>query len=114
MMRPTLQAVEQVETQRGVKCDVLDLLTLSPLDTDAIASSVKQTGRAVVVQEQPRNLGLGSEVIARINDHVLMYLEAPVKRVTGYDVVTPYFGRENMYIPSVAQIADAILQTLDF
>jgi pyruvate dehydrogenase E1 component beta subunit len=114
MMRPTLQAVEQVEKQRAVKCDVLDLLTLAPMDTEAIVTSVKRTGRAVVVQEQPKSLGIGSEVIARINDHALMYLEAPVKRVTGYDVVTPYFGRENMYIPSVEQIADAILQTLDF
>ena len=114
MMRPTLQAVEQVETQRGVKCDVLDLLTLSPLDAEAIASSVKRTGRAVVVQEQPKSLGIGAEVIARVNDHALMYLEAPVKRVTGYDVVTPYFGRENMYIPSVERIVDGILQTLDF
>jgi len=114
MMRPTLQAVERVEQERGVKCDVLDLLTLAPLDTEAIVTSVKQTGRVVVVQEQPKSLGIGSEVIARINDQALLYLEAPVKRVTGYDVVTPYFGRENLYIPGVEQIADAIRQTLDF
>jgi len=114
MMRPTLQAVEEVEKQRGIKCDVLDLITLAPLDTDAIVESVKKTGRAVVVQEQPKSLGIGSEVIARINDHALMYLEAPVKRIAGYDVVTPYFGRENMYIPSVERIVDGILQTIDF
>lgn len=114
MMRPTLQAVERVEQQRGVTCDVLDLLTLAPLDTEAIIASVKKTGRVVVVQEQPKSLGIGSEVIARINDHALLYLEAPVRRVTGYDVVTPYFGRENLYLPSVEQIADAMMQTLDF
>lgn len=114
MMRPTLQAVDEVASSHGIRAEVLDLLTVHPMDTDAIAESVRKTGRCVVVQESPRSMGPGSEVVATINDKVLMHLEAPVARVTGYDVVTPYFGRENLYIPSAARIARAIEGTVGF
>ena len=52
--------------------------------------------------------------VARLNDSALLYLEAPVRRVSGYDVVTPYFGRENLFIPAATQIVEAILETLKF
>jgi pyruvate dehydrogenase E1 component beta subunit len=67
-----------------------------------------------VVQEAPRSFSPASEVIATINDKALMYLEAPVRRVTGYDLTTPYFGRESAYIPSAAVIRRAIEETMDF
>lgn len=114
MMRPTLQAVEEVEAARGVRLEVIDLLTISPLDGRAIAESVRKTGRAVVVQEAPRSFSVSSEVIAQINDRALMHLEAPVKRVTHFDVVTPGFARENLYLPGPAQIREAIEETLNF
>jgi pyruvate dehydrogenase E1 component beta subunit len=114
MMRPTLQAVEAVQAARKARIELLDLQTLAPLDGEAIASSVRKTGRAVVVQESPKSLGVASEVIARINDAALMYLQAPVRRVTGYDVVTPYFGRENAFIPGLERIRRAMEETLDF
>jgi len=114
MMRPTLQAVEEVGGRRGVEIELIDLLTISPLDDAAIIDSVKRSGRCVIVQEAPRNLGVAAEIIARINDQALMHLQAPVRRVTGYDVVTPYFGREDMYLPGPGRIARAMEETLDF
>ena len=79
---------------------------------DARAARDPETG--VMEGMEARTLGPASEVIAAINDRSLLYLEAPVKRVTGYDVVTPYFGRENMYLPTADQVAGAIGETLDF
>ncbi len=114
MMRPALKAVQSVAETRGTSVELIDLLTISPLDTETIIKSVKKTGRCVVVQEAPRTLGLSSEIVARINDHALEYLEAPVGRVTHYDVVMPYFAREMLYMPDEAQVVDAINQTLDF
>ena len=114
MMRTTLQAAEEIEKAKGVSLEIIDLLTIAPLDINVVVESVKKTGRCVVVQEAPRTLGVASEIIAAINDKALLYLEAPVKRVTGYDVVTPYFGRENMYMPSPELVQKAIDETIDF
>jgi len=114
MMRPTLQAVADVRQRRGAGLEVLDLLTLAPLDAAAIVASFRKTGRGVVVQEGPRTLGLAGEIVARVNDEALTSLEAPIRRVTGWDVVTPYFQREEAYLPSVEGIVRAIEETLDF
>lgn len=114
MMRPTLQAAEEIQKSKGINVEIIDLLTIAPLDGNTIVESVKKTGRCVIVQEAPRTLGIASEIIALINDKALLYLEAPVKRVTGYDVVTPYFGRENMYLPNPDSIQKAIEETIDF
>jgi pyruvate dehydrogenase E1 component beta subunit len=114
MMRPTLQAAEEIQKSKGISVEIIDLLTIAPLDGNTIVESVKKTGRCVIVQEAPRTLGIASEIIAVINDKALLYLEAPVKRVTGYDVVTPYFGRENMYLPNPDSIQKAIEETIDF
>lgn len=114
MMRPTLKAAAELEKERGTKVEVIDLLTISPLDGDTVVESVKKTGRCVIVQEAPKSFGVASEIIARLNDRALMYLEAPVKRITGYDVVTPYFGREKAYIPTVGRIKRGLMETLDF
>ncbi len=114
MMRPTIAAVEQVKEQRGTSIELIDLLTMAPMDGATLVDSVRKTGRCVVVQEAPRSCSISSEIIARINDRELLYLEAPVKRVTGYDVVTPYFAREETYIPGPDRIARAIEETLDF
>ena len=114
MMRPTLKAAAEVEQQRGKSIEIIDLLTIAPLDAETVVESVKKTGRCVVVQEAPRSFGVSSEIVARINDDALLYLEAPVKRLTGYDVVTPYFGREKSYIPNAARVEHGIAETLDF
>jgi len=114
MMRPALKAAAEIEKSRGASVEIIDMLTISPLDGDTVCESVQKTGRCVIVQEAPRSYGVSSEIIARINDKVLMYLEAPVKRLTGYDVVTPYFGREKSYLPNAGRIARGMTETLDF
>ncbi len=114
MIRPALQAVEEVIDKRGASIEVIDLLTISPMDGDTIAESVRKTGRCVIVQEAPRNLSVASEIIARINEGSFLFLEAPVKRIANYDVVTPYFGREMMYMPSPGRIRRAIEETLEY
>lgn len=114
MMRPTLDAAQDVQGRRGASIEIIDLLTIAPMDDQTIADSVRKTGRCVVVQEASKTLGVASEVIAVINDKALMHLQAPVRRVTGYDVSPPYFARENAYIPGPGRIARAIEETLDF
>ena len=114
MMREVLRAVDSIKTSHGCRPEVIDLLTISPMDAETIVNSVKKTGRCVVVQEAQRSFGPASEVIALINDHALMYLEAPVKRVTMYDIVVPLFGREHMYFPTQATIEKALDETLNF
>jgi pyruvate dehydrogenase E1 component beta subunit len=114
MMRPTLKAAAEVAEKRGASLEIIDMLTIAPLDAHTVTESVRRTGRCVVVQEAARSFGPSSEITAQINDRVFLHLEAPVARVTGYDVVTPYFGREKHYIPGAGRIARAIEQTLDF
>lgn len=114
MMRPTLEAVDAIQEARGVTLEVIDLLTIAPMDKNTIAESVKKTGRCTIVQEAPRSLSVSSEIIAAINDKALLYLEAPVKRVTHYDVVTPNFGREKAYLPNAQRIRKALEETLDY
>jgi pyruvate dehydrogenase E1 component beta subunit len=114
MMPTTLKAVDAIQEARGIKVEVIDLLTISPLDAATIIASVKKTGRCVIVQEAARSFGVSSEIVARINDEALDHLEAPVGRVTSYDVVMPFFQREQLYMPDVSRIAHGIEQTLDY
>jgi len=93
---------------RGVSCEVLDLRTLSPLDTDAIIESVKKTNRAVIVHEAQRSCGVAAEIAARINEKASLDLEAPVERVTGFDVVMPLPKLEQRFLPDARRVADAI------
>ncbi|HVA89153.1 MAG TPA: alpha-ketoacid dehydrogenase subunit beta [Chloroflexota bacterium] len=100
--------------QEGIDAEVIDLRTLSPIDTEAIAGSVRKTGRAVVVHEAPRTAGLGAEIVATINDLALLSLEAPVVRVTGYDVPIPPAGLEDMYVPTPERVAAAVRETVRY
>jgi pyruvate dehydrogenase E1 component beta subunit len=114
MMRPTLAAAEALAQEDGVQADVIDLLSLYPMDTETIVASVQKTGHAVVVHEAPRTCGIGAEVVARLVEHAFLYLQAPVRRLTGFDIPFPYFGREKAYLPNPARIARAVRQTLNF
>jgi pyruvate dehydrogenase E1 component beta subunit len=113
-LRPTLEAAEMLEEDDGVKPEVIDLLTIAPLDSKTVIESVSKTGRCVIVHEGPRTCGLASELIARINEHAFLYLEAPIKRVTGYDTPIPYFARERAYLPDADKVVDAARDTLAF
>lgn len=113
-LRATLEAAEELEEDDNISCEVIDLLTVSPMDHKTITESVMKTGRAVVVHEGPRNCGIGAEVIARINEQALLYLEAPIKRVTGYDVPIPFFSKEQFYLPDVEKVKVGVLETIQF
>lgn len=102
-------AKEAVESLKGeIDVELIDLRTLSPLDTETIINSVKKTGKGVIVQEAPKTLGLASEIIARINEKALYSLEAPVERVCGFDTIVPLRLHEDYYLPSVEKIVNAV------
>lgn len=114
MMRPTIEAAEEL-TEQKVSVEVIDLLTVSPLDTETITKSVTKTGRLVVIHEGPRTCGVGAEVMARIVEtDALMHLEAPIRRITGYDVQFPYFARERAFLPNSDRIIHAAKEVLGF
>lgn len=107
MMRPTLEAALELKEKDGVEAEVIDLLTISPLDDEIFVQSVQKTGRAMVIHEAPRSFGPGAEIISRIMEKAFFYLEAPISRVTGFDVIIPFFSREKAYIPGVQRILRA-------
>lgn len=94
--------------------EIVDLRTLSPLDVETILESVKKTGRAVVLHEARRTLGLGAEISALINEYALDHLHAPVKRATGYDVHFPGHQTEGAYMPDDQRAAYAIEAVMDY
>jgi pyruvate dehydrogenase E1 component beta subunit len=91
----------------GVSARVVDLRSLSPIDDEFLARCARETGRIVVVHEAPRFLGLGAEVAARLMELAFDHLQAPVGRVTGWDVPYPPASLEQHYLPSVERICDA-------
>ena len=112
MLRPTLEAAQILEEDDGVQAEVIDLLTIAPLDTDTFAESVRKTGRAVVVHEAPRSFGPGAEVISRLVEKSFWYLEAPIQRVTGFDIIMPLFAYEQTYLPGVQRILHGAREAL--
>jgi pyruvate dehydrogenase E1 component beta subunit len=112
MLHEVMTAAELLE-QEGIEIEVIDAATLKPLDFETILRSVEKTGRCVIVHEAPRTCGLGAEIAAQIGERALYSLLAPVKRVTGYDVVVPLSRLEMQYMPSVARIADAVRKVME-
>jgi pyruvate dehydrogenase E1 component beta subunit len=113
MLRPTLKAADLLREEDGVDAEVIDLLTLSPLDHDTFVTSVRKTGRAVIVHEAPRSFGPGAEIVARLVEKAFWYLEAPIGRVTGLDTIVPLFAYEQAYLPSPERIVHAARETLN-
>jgi 2-oxoisovalerate dehydrogenase E1 component beta subunit len=112
MLYEALDAVAQAERQ-GIDCEVIDLRTLWPLDIDCIIASVEKTGRVVIVHEAPKACGLGGELVALINEKAFLALEAPPRRVTGFDTPFPY-TLEMEYLPLSHRILPAIVETARF
>jgi pyruvate/2-oxoglutarate/acetoin dehydrogenase E1 component len=110
----SIEAAGRLKEDRGIEARVVDLRSLFPLDVDAITSSAAECGRALVVHEAPRTAGLGAEVSSLIHERVMLHLEAPVLRVTGFDVPFPQFANEDDYLPSVARIVAGANKVLDF
>lgn len=113
MMAVAREAVRKAEEELRVRPALVDLLTLHPMDARCVSDLVREVGRLVVVQESPRSYGPASELVARVMEDAFYYLEAPIARVTGYDVVTPYFARESLFIPDVPRVLQAIRETLE-
>ena len=114
MMRPCREAVDDLVEIHGVDVELIDLLSISPMDTEAIVTSVAKTGRCVIVHEGPRTCGIAAEIIARINEHAFEHLIAPVRRLTGYDVHFPYFQTEEHYLPDPDTIIHAVQETIAY
>ncbi len=114
MLRVALEAADALKAADGVEAEVIDLLTISPLDRAALAASVRKTGRAVVVHEATRSFGPGAEIAASIAEGAFLSLEAPVARVAAYDVPFVGFARERTSIPDVPRVVAAARQTLAF
>ena len=113
MTRPTMEAAETL-AEEGIDCEVVDLRTLSPLDDESIVESFKKTGRAAVVHEAPKTGGLAGEITATIQEEALVYQEAPITRVTGFDTPFPLYALEDYYMPEATRIEDGIREAAEF
>lgn len=114
MMRPTLEAADDLRDIHKVSVEVIDLLSIKPMDTETLASSVAKTGRCVIVAEAPRTCSVASEIVARLNETCFEYLLAPIKRVTGYDIHFPFFQTEQHYLPDSDTIIETVKETLNW
>jgi 2-oxoisovalerate dehydrogenase E1 component beta subunit len=112
MLHETLQVADKL-AEHNIAAEVIDVATIKPLDMETILNSVEKTGRAVIIQEAPSTCSVGSEISAQIAEKALLFLKAPVGRVSGYDTVMPYFKMEKYYMPSVDRILKETLKTLE-
>lgn len=112
MVIETLKAADELATQ-GLSAEIIDLCSISPIDSATILDSVAKTGRLVIVHEAVRNCGVGAEIAAIVAEEALYDLEAPIQRVTGYDTVMPLARLEYQFIPSVARIITAVQATFE-
>jgi pyruvate dehydrogenase E1 component beta subunit len=114
MLRLAREAAAALAEEDGAQVEVIDLLTISPLDRGTLVASVAKTGRAVVVHEAPRSFGPGAEIAASIMDGAFLSLEAPIARVAAWDVPFPGFAREKASVPDLARVLAAARETLAF
>jgi 2-oxoisovalerate dehydrogenase E1 component beta subunit len=110
----TCLKVAEAAAGEGRSIEVVDLRTLSPLDLEPVYDSVRRTGRAIVVHEAHTNLGMGSEVAARITERCFYSLQAPVLRVGGFDTPYPPSRLEEEYLPDLDRVLDAVDRSMEF
>jgi len=108
------QAAADVLQEQGISAEVIDVATLKPLDAATIVESVERTGRCVIVHEAPLTCGFGAEIAARLAEHAIASLLAPVERVAGYDTVMPFPRLESHYMPDADRIVEATRRALEF
>jgi pyruvate dehydrogenase E1 component beta subunit len=113
MVREVLNAAEQLKGDK-IELEIIDLRTMSPIDTEAVITSIRKTGRGVIVHEAPKTCGLGAEIIALINEKALLSLQAPVERVTGFDIPVPLLKTEHYYLPNPNRIVMAVKKVMSF
>lgn len=112
MLHQALDAAEQLEGDIDV--EIVDLRTIKPMDMDTIEQSVNKTGRCVIVHEAPQTCGVGAEISARLTEHDILHLKAPIKRVTGFDTVFPMYQLEQKYLPDSNRIQKAVKEVHEF
>ncbi len=112
MVKTCQEAIEKLNNKYSV--ELVDLRTINPYDSEAIADSVKKTGRCVIVHEAIRTGGFAAELIASINEKVLLSLEAPVVRITAPDVPFPLAKLENYFLPDVNRILKGIGKVMSY
>ena len=108
MLQRALKATE------GIDADIIDLMTLSPFDEEAIFKSVKKTGRVVIIHEAPKTCGFGAELSATIAEDAMLYLKAPIIRITGFDAVIPFSKLEDYYMPTAERIKKGIQEVMKY
>jgi len=113
MLREALAAADNLAGE-GIDAEVVDLRTISPLDRETVLDSVRKTGRVVVVHEAPKSGGFGGELAATIAEEAVLYLEAPIERVTGFDAPIPMLAREDYYLPNPPRIEEGIKRVVEF
>jgi 2-oxoisovalerate dehydrogenase E1 component subunit beta len=113
-MVKTCVAVAVAASEEGRSVEVIDLRSLSPLDTETIFESVRRTGRCVVAHEAPVTGGLGAEIAARVTEECFYQLEAPVLRVGGFSTPYPPSRLEEHYLPDLDRVLDAVDRTFGY
>ena len=113
MLKEALQAARQLANE-GIEAEVIDVVTLKPLDARTILDSVSRTGRLIIVHEAPMTCGYGAEIAARVAAHAMTSLLAPIERVTGFDTMMPYLRTEAAYMPDVTAIVDAVRRAMEY
>ncbi len=109
----TMEAAAKL-AKLNVSCEVIDVATIKPIDFDTILTSIEKTGRCVIVHEAAKTCGVGAEIAATIAEKALTSLLAPIMRVTGYDIIMPYFKMEKNYLPSVNRIIKSTKEVMEF
>jgi pyruvate dehydrogenase E1 component beta subunit len=113
MLREALSAAEQLKGDK-IDPEIIDLRTISPVDVETIVASIKKTGRGVVVHEAPKTCGLAAEIIALVNEKAFLSLQAPIERVTGFDIPVPLMKTEHYYLPNPKRIVMAVRKVMNF
>lgn len=114
-MTPVCLSIQQAFKNAGIEIEVVDLISLQPIDTETVFSSLRKTGRVVIAEEACLTGGVGAELSALIAEHCLDALEAPIARVGAKDVPIPSsLVMEKMILPQPEDVVQAIKKTLDY
>jgi 2-oxoisovalerate dehydrogenase E1 component len=110
LVKRSMDAAKIASEEHGIECDVIDLRTLSPLDMDTVAHSVKKTSKVLITHEDSLSWGLGSEIAALIADELFPWLDGPVRRVASMDTWVAYAPQlEDEILPQPSDVLAAIL-----
>ena len=113
-LREVNAAVAEMEQELNASIEVIDLRTINPIDTETIINSVKKTGRFLVVHEAMRTYGPGAELIALVNEHAFLHLEAPATRLTGFDIIIPLARGEHHHMINKEQVKAEIKKLIEY